>query len=335
MYFFNEMIFAEPTVFGYIGAGIFHLTLWMYFGSWECGVMKYLQDYIKRRAPMLYHETVVMNHKDEPVVEMLGLQDDPAVLWISNFYTFAHHGTAGLLMLLGIITGRPWIWRHGLLTQLWGCDIADFIRIALCMLLPPGPFPMRNTFRVPVMIAFLTFHHTTSLLAGIPGSVYLQDSMHFQWMGCFLAGAPIAFVGWDLFARCVPYRFRRFHMASGVYVACMFVVQRVIVFLPMAWALSGIVINATMPLWAKTCLFIGGFNMTLFNFICSAMMFHGIAKKYWDADTRRQCDDELTVHTDIEVKDIAPILLGRPSRYGEPNDLKCRVKSDKSAANMR
>lgn len=284
---------------------------------------------------MLYHETVAMNQKDEPVVEMLGLQDDPAVLWISNFHTVAHHGTAGLLMLLGIITDRPWIWRHGLLTQLWGMDIADFVRVAWCMLLPPGPFPMRNTFRVPVMIAFWMFHHTTSLLAGIPGSIYLQGSLHFQWMGCFLAGAPLAVVAWDLFARCVPYRFSRFHMASGVYMAGMFAFQRICVFLPLAWTLSGIVIDATMPLWAKACLFIGGFNMTLFNFLCTAMLLDGLAKKYWNADARKQSDDEITTDNDIEVTEIAPMLLGSPVRHGETNGLKCRTKPGSITANER
>jgi hypothetical protein len=236
-------------------------------------------------------------------------------------------------MLVGLVWDQPWVWRHGLLTQLWGMDIADVVRVAWCLLLPPGPYPMRITFRQPFMIGFLMFHHTTSLLAGVPGSIYLQDSMHFQCMGCFLAGCPLVFVAWDLFARCVPSKFSRFHMASGAYMICMFAFQRIFVYLPMAWTLSGIVISATMPWWAKACLFIGGLNMTLFNFMCTAFMFDSFVKKV-KANAGEQVVKDVTINGDTEIKESVPTLLGSRIRDGEMNNLKCRALSEKQTAKV-
>lgn len=282
MDYLHQAIFAEPTVAGYLGAGLFHLPLWMALGSWEWGGVKYFRDWIRRRAPKLYHDNIKVNHVGEKGVEICGMQDDPAGLWISNAFTFLHHGVGGLLMLIGILTDQQWVWRHGLMTQLWGMDIADYARVAWCLLFPPGPFPFSNSVRNPILIAFVIFHHTTSLIAGVPGSIYLDDSIEFRWMGCFLAGGPLLFVGWDLLARCVAPTFRRFHMMSGLFCLCMFFYQRIVMFFPMAWTLWGIVQASRMPGWAKGCLYLGGFNISCFNLLCQCMIVGGWLEKFWD-----------------------------------------------------
>merc|ERR1712176_1497199 len=139
-----------------------------------------------------------------------------------------------------------------------------------------------GSVRNPILIAFVIFHHTTSLIAGVPGSIYLQDSIEFRWMGCFLAGAPLLFVGWDLLARCIAPTFRRFHMMSGLFVVCMFLYQRIIMFFPMAWTLWGVVQASHMPAWAKGCLYVGGFNMSCFNLLCTCMIVGGWYDKFWN-----------------------------------------------------
>merc|ERR1712187_114071 len=113
---------------------------------------------------MGYHDHIKVNHVGEKGVEICGMQDDPAGLWVSNAFTFLHHGVGGLLMLIGILTDQQWIWRHGLMTQLWGMDIADFVRVAWSLLLPPGPFPMCNCLKQPAFVAFVFFHQMAWLL---------------------------------------------------------------------------------------------------------------------------------------------------------------------------
>eukprot|EP00929_Paragymnodinium_shiwhaense_P068262 TRINITY_DN3430_c0_g1_i3.p1 TRINITY_DN3430_c0_g1~~TRINITY_DN3430_c0_g1_i3.p1 ORF type:complete len:306 (-),score=60.15 TRINITY_DN3430_c0_g1_i3:231-1148(-) len=250
--------------------------------------MRCFWDFVRRRHHRLYHVTVRGNYEHDVGVEVFGLKDDPSVLWVYNFLTLLHHGTAGLLMFAGMYFESPAIWRHGLLTQLCGMDIVDFIKIAWCKLAPPGPYPVRNSVACEGYVAFISFHHSVSLLAGIPTSIYFAENPDFQCLGALLAGGPLVFVAWDLFARTIDARHRLFHLASEGYINSMFFYHRVIIFFPLAKSLLTVVYGSSVPLWAKISLFLGGASMSMFNVICLGMMVMqwGIKIKKFRADSK-------------------------------------------------
>lgn len=281
MDFFSRAFYVEPSLVGYIGAGLMHSALWMAIGSHEWGAIKHFKNWMLSRYAYVYKGAITENlQDDEKFVEMYGMKEDPGALWLGNVFTLLHHGVGGLFMLVGVVMGKPWIWRHGLLTEIFGMDILDFVRVIWCKLFPPGPFPMCNSHSNPQLLGFLFFHHSVSLMAGLPGSIYLADNSQFQWLGVLLAGGPVAFLPVDIFVKCAPKTYRKLHMASGLLLSCMFAFQRIVLFLPMAWNVTQAVHAATMPFWAKVCLYVGGGNMTLFNFICVFMCFHGWAQKF-------------------------------------------------------
>lgn len=302
----TDALYAEPTWSGYIGSGLLHMALWMALGSWEWGAVRHFQALLRRRQPDLF-KVVSANHAEDPGVAICGY-DEPASLWIANIFCFCHHGTGGLLMLVGVLTQQPWVWRHGLFTQLWGMDIADFVRIAWCKMFPPGPFPMRNGVKKPEMIGFCLFHHTVSLLGGLPGSVYMIDCKEFLWMGAFLAGAPTLLVGFDLSSRCVPPAFRRFHMFAGFMMFCIFAHQRIYLFFPMAWELSLVVYSSSMPWLARGSLFTSGIMMSFFNVMVTGFMGHGFFTKFIKARPE-ECSQDAPVGFIEPTGELGPTIL--------------------------
>jgi hypothetical protein len=266
----------------------------MFISSWEWGVMKHLWDFVQTRYPQLYRETLALNFKDDPGIEILGLSD-PAVLWIANWHTALHHGTAGALMLAGMYMESPALWRHGLLTQLSGMDVADFLRMLWAKLFPPGPFPIGEAIKQKGYVAFMLFHHSVSLLAGLPVCFYFAHDARFQWMGALMAGGPLLSVVWDLPARCMPHSYRSFHILSQLYCTGVFLHQRVVLYFPLAYSLLSIAYEAAdVPTWAKLSLLLGGVNMSMFNLICCGLMVYDWGKKMGNMKTKPS-EDQTTV----------------------------------------
>ena len=89
-------------------------------------------------------------------------------------------------MLLGMFTGQPWIWRHGLLTEIGGLDLADTLRIIHSTLFPPGVFPICLTSgkkERAIWVILCVLHHGASTLAGLPFCLYFSDRPDFQLFG--------------------------------------------------------------------------------------------------------------------------------------------------------
>jgi len=291
--FLEDVLLAGPSIAGLVGACAVHLCLWMVISNWEWGLMKHYWDFIKSRYPKLYHETIGPNHSGDVGLEVFGLSLDPAVLWIYNCLTALHHGTAGTLMLAGMYFESPALWRHGLLTQLAGMDVADFIKILWCRLAPPGPFPTSAALGKNSngsYVAFISFHHSVSLLAGLPVCFYFSHDPRFQWMGALMAGGPMCFVAWDVFARCVAPQKRIFHLLSECYINSAFFYQRVILFFPLALSLLQIVYEAEVPSTAKLSLFLGGLSMSLFNLVCIGLMIYQCGNKLKKFTTEASVD---------------------------------------------
>merc|ERR1719162_2900643 len=92
-----------------------------------------------------------------------------------------------------------------------GMDIPDFFKMFWCKLFPPGPYPTSNFVTNPAALAFLAFHHSVSLCAGLPCMIYFADKKDFQWLGVMLAGAPLTMVVPDLVSRCVSANYEKCH----------------------------------------------------------------------------------------------------------------------------
>lgn len=277
---FWDILYAEPTVAGQIGGGLCHLALWMVVGSYEWGGMRILRTFMKKRLPHVYNTIVPANYKDEALVELFGYGDEPSCLWLGNFFSMLHHGTGGGLMLIGIWSGRVWIWRHGMLTQLWGMDIADVVRIAWCRLLPPGPFPYCNSAHNMDFVGFVLFHHSVSILAGVPVILYAADKPEFLWFACMLAGGPVATLLIENASRCVPADWKLVHMIMELVGIILFAYQRLWLYFPTAWALICKTLSSDMPCWAMVIVCMGGFNMSCFNVLNSVLMSNGWIQKY-------------------------------------------------------
>jgi len=277
---FWDILYAEPTVAGQIGAGLCHVALWMVVGSYEWGGMKILRTFIKKRFPHVYNTIVPGNYKDDAIVELFGYGDEPSCLWLANIFSMLHHATGGGLMLIGIWSGRVWIWRHGMLTQMCGMDIADFVRIAWCKLLPPGPFPICNYVHKAEVMRLVIFHHSVSIFAGVPVILYAADKPEFLWFACLLAGGPVAILALENASRCVPADWKLVHMIMETAGIILFAYQRVWLYFPTAWALICKTLSSDMPCWAMVLVCMGGFNLSCFNVLNIVLMSSGWIQKY-------------------------------------------------------
>jgi len=187
-------------------------------------------------------------------------------------------------MLAGMYFDSPALWRHGLLTELGGLDLADAIRVLWCKWVPPGPFPMNKVVNGPNgagYIGFMSFHHSVSLLAGIPVCFYFSRDARFQWMGALMAGGPLISIPVDLFMKCKPPSQRPLHILSDFYMNSMFFYQRLILYFPLAYSLLVTVYDAAeVPIGAKLSLFLGGASLSVFNVLCAVLGIYGSYNKW-------------------------------------------------------
>lgn len=123
-----------------------------------------------------------MSHLREGVICGNG-RDDSVLLTVVG----THHFAAAALMLAGMYTDSPNLWRHGYLLEI-GYEIADLVSMVTPM------YPYRHDNVKPEMYAGLTFHH----LAGIPLAPFvmtcgLYKNVHMQAIGLWLlAGAGVS-----------------------------------------------------------------------------------------------------------------------------------------------
>eukprot|EP00929_Paragymnodinium_shiwhaense_P082588 TRINITY_DN4358_c0_g2_i1.p1 TRINITY_DN4358_c0_g2~~TRINITY_DN4358_c0_g2_i1.p1 ORF type:complete len:392 (-),score=65.46 TRINITY_DN4358_c0_g2_i1:496-1602(-) len=274
----EEVMYAEPTLVGTAGAVSLQIILWLLISSWEFGFVKRLDRFLRERCPRFYLDVIGANYAKKDDLDLWGVKDMPEVLFVSYVATFLHHGSAGLLMHIGAVTQASWIWRHGLLIQLAGCDVLDFLRIAWCIILPPGPFPTREAMKDRTFPAVIGFHHSVSLLAGLPVIMYFANQPQFQFMGVLLAGYPMSMILFDLVAKSAPPQWTSFNALSDVVVSLGFCYQRIYVYFPLALELLYLTVDAEIPVIAKVSLALGGFCMSMFNLMMLAMSTQNMKK---------------------------------------------------------
>eukprot|EP00929_Paragymnodinium_shiwhaense_P022834 TRINITY_DN14469_c0_g1_i1.p1 TRINITY_DN14469_c0_g1~~TRINITY_DN14469_c0_g1_i1.p1 ORF type:complete len:315 (+),score=51.15 TRINITY_DN14469_c0_g1_i1:92-1036(+) len=306
MHWYEEVIYAEPTLIGILGATSLHILFWLFMTSWEFGLTKYIDQWLRRRYPRLYVDVIGANYGKKDDVAMWGAQACPEIMFVMFSVTFVHHSLAAVLMYIGMVTQSPWIWRHGLFVQLGGSDLLDFLKLAWCLLLPPGPFPTNLAVKSKQFCVFLPLHHSVSLLAGVPTAVYFADRAEFQFMGILLAGYPMFIIFLDLAAKCAP----------------------------PDWNITW---GSDIPTLAKITLTLGGSFMALCNLMVVVMLCQALkrlassvqAAWYRDGNVLAHATAEPSVGVDTEG--VLPRLL-RKRQSQQPHGQTNKVDCEKSAA---
>eukprot|EP00928_Gymnodinium_smaydae_P024143 TRINITY_DN19637_c0_g1_i1.p1 TRINITY_DN19637_c0_g1~~TRINITY_DN19637_c0_g1_i1.p1 ORF type:complete len:358 (-),score=38.75 TRINITY_DN19637_c0_g1_i1:164-1207(-) len=276
----NDVAYAETNTVGHVGASLVHAALWGgYLGNWEYGFMKTLRDVARKYFPETYSGVIAENYEDDAGLEIFGFQEEPGAFFLANIFTALHHGSAGGLMLLGHYKGWPWLWRHGLLTQMAGMDICDFLRVAVCKMFPPGPFPMSRYIENTAAVSGLFFHHSVSICCGLPVNLFFSDRPDFQWFGVMMTGAPVAMVTVDLIRRLIPRRYERTHTLSEAFCCANFLHQRAFYFFPATYRLMKQVMNESLPWWIKGSFMFAAFNLSVFNVVALSMQISQFIKK--------------------------------------------------------
>eukprot|EP00929_Paragymnodinium_shiwhaense_P022835 TRINITY_DN14469_c0_g1_i2.p1 TRINITY_DN14469_c0_g1~~TRINITY_DN14469_c0_g1_i2.p1 ORF type:complete len:346 (+),score=46.33 TRINITY_DN14469_c0_g1_i2:92-1129(+) len=337
MHWYEEVIYAEPTLIGILGATSLHILFWLFMTSWEFGLTKYIDQWLRRRYPRLYVDVIGANYGKKDDVAMWGAQACPEIMFVMFSVTFVHHSLAAVLMYIGMVTQSPWIWRHGLFVQLGGSDLLDFLKLAWCLLLPPGPFPTNLAVKSKQFCVFLPLHHSVSLLAGVPTAVYFADRAEFQFMGILLAGYPMFIIFLDLAAKCAPPDWNILSSCSELFLSLGFGYQRVYIYSPLAYELGRITWGSDIPTLAKITLTLGGSFMALCNLMVVVMLCQALkrlassvqAAWYRDGNVLAHATAEPSVGVDTEG--VLPRLL-RKRQSQQPHGQTNKVDCEKSAA---
>eukprot|EP00929_Paragymnodinium_shiwhaense_P108240 TRINITY_DN74568_c0_g1_i1.p1 TRINITY_DN74568_c0_g1~~TRINITY_DN74568_c0_g1_i1.p1 ORF type:complete len:345 (+),score=39.58 TRINITY_DN74568_c0_g1_i1:197-1231(+) len=275
--YLEDVKYARPNLPGTLGAGLLHSALWTGFiANWEFGLMKILRDGFKRYAPGVYEGIFSKNYNDDPVVELCGLQDEKGACWLLNFLTAIHHGAGGGLMLYGYLNHMPWIWRHGMLIQCFGMDVADFGRMLAAKFFPPGPFPISEYMKNPPGLVMTCFHHSVSVCAGLPVCIYFSDRPAFQYYGAMCSGGPVCMVIPDLLSRFIPQEYKLSHYLMECYLSSVWTYQRIWWFFPSTWTLLKEVMSEPIPLVVKIGFGVATLNFAMFNVLVSGMFWGNI-----------------------------------------------------------
>jgi len=145
-------------------------------------------------------------------------------------------------------------------------------------MLPPGPFPTRRAIKNAKYRWMIGLHHSTSLLAGLPTSMYFADKPEFQFMGILLAGYPMLMIGFDLFVKTVDNRYQTLHALAELLVSFGFAYQRWFMYFPMVAPLLQTVYASDIPLIAKVSLALGGLMMSLFNLMLFGLIVKSVQR---------------------------------------------------------
>lgn len=266
-----DIAFSEPTFFGQCGAALFHMLLWIFLGDYDWGLMGIIERWFKSQP---WWSTVQKNYKDDASQKVYNY-DDPGDNLTSLVKTAFHHGWGGMLMLVGMVTGQPWLWRHGMLTEVGGLDVLEFVMILQCKLFPPGKRPFRDNLKSPTYMGLVIFHHSVGLCVGIPVNMYFADIFQFQLFGLVVLGGPSLCCLLSVFIRTFDLeKHPGLDLLNHLQMLIIFaIMQRTLYYFPAAWFCIQEVWRSPVCTWAIFLPFVYAVvAMSLFNLIVLAIM---------------------------------------------------------------
>lgn len=273
----SEILFSDPTFVGQFGGALLHAVLWVVISDLDLGLMGIVERWVKSRH---WYSSVQKNYKDDPAQEIYKY-DDPGDNFISFLKTALHHGWGGTLMLLGMVTGQTWLWRHGMLTEVGGLDIMDFLMIFHCKLWPPGRRPYYENLKGDMYLRLAVFHHSVGLCVGIPVNMYFADIFQFQLFGLVILGGPALTCWVSVFLKTFDAEeHKSFDLFNQVQMAVIFCfLQRTVYYFPAAWSCVQEVWQNPACGWFMTVLFVYALvSMSLFNLIVLGIMSSSLYK---------------------------------------------------------
>uniref|UniRef100_A0A7S0L3P9 TLC domain-containing protein n=1 Tax=Coccolithus braarudii TaxID=221442 RepID=A0A7S0L3P9_9EUKA len=266
----REIVFLEPTLVSLLGAIALHAAIWLVIHNYEWGGMKYIKNAVQTYLP---YKTIQSNYEGDPAVELLGMEKEPGLVYVWNLGILLHHTIGGAFCFAGWYYGLPWLFRHGILTEVAGLDMLDlFYRIPQCFLAPPGPFPtaamIKDGGTFSPYMCLQVFHHSVGMSVGLVSVLYFAHLPEHQWFGFVLLGGPFAAIAPGLLANLVPPEYYKVHALDKFIQWAVFGVhQRAYYFFPATIALVKSVIAQPVPLVAKVATCYAAVVMTLFNLI--------------------------------------------------------------------
>jgi len=271
----SEALFSEPTCAGQFGGVLLHALLWWFFTNLEWGLMGMVERWVKAQP---WYPVVQKNYKDSSEQEIYRY-DDPGDNFIAFLKTGFHHLWGGSLMVAGMMTGQTWLWRHGMLTEVGGNDVLEFLLILYCKLLPPGTRPTSHNLKSDTYVGLTVFHHSVGICVGIPVNMYFAHVFEFQLFGLIILGGP-AFCClvsaclklWDSEAHPMIDLFSQVQM---LLVFCF--AQRVLYFFPAACSCTLTVWRSPECTWSMFLPFVYALTaMSLFNIMVLAIFAKGV-----------------------------------------------------------
>ena len=272
----GEILSAETMPVGIAGVLLLHLLIWYIVFDYDSsiGLARAFRGAMQRTRR--YHGTIARNcRKQEDFVKMYALEDEPGLFFVMWTLTCFHHATGGALLLAGMAGGRPSLVRHGLLVEAAGLDLLDFVKVAWCRILPPGPFPWGRVSTNPVVLAFTAAHHSVALTCVVPIMIYFSDDYALQEMAFVLLGLPFISLVPTLvgcaFVDTTSKGGKNLENVITMYGLLCLLHQRVWYFFPKGYAIVNQVYAAEgVPLAAKIPFFYSFLMMSLFNLAMTA-----------------------------------------------------------------
>jgi len=261
----SEILYVETTFVGIAGAFLCHAIFWFIVFQYDqpYGVAAKIRDFL--RTTKRYNTTIFENMKGEiDMIKMYGIEDEPSLLYVPNIMTCFHHSTGGALILAGILTNRPFLVRHGMMTEAGGMDLLHFLKLASMMFFKPGPWPERRYNTVTMVL--WSCHHSVALSAVVPIIFYFSEEPQFQQLAFVLLGAPFIMLLPALFVDAYygP-EYKWIHAFVKVLWGVGFLHQRAVYFFPAAYSILKVVSSSEIPPWSKYALYYSCFAMTMFN----------------------------------------------------------------------
>lgn len=279
-----QVIFAEPTLIGFSGAALLHMLLWYYLHSWEFGFISILRNRIMKWKA--YKREIYRNFVNDPAVEILGFNTDPSGIYVWNLSTAFHHGWGGALMFAGWYLELPWLWRHGMLTEVAGYDILDYMRMIWTVAMPPGPLPMSTIISSGSPYAILQiFHHSVGICAGSATILYFSEDPSFQWFGTVMLGGPFFVIGPGLLFNLYPPENKLPHVIDKGLQFAFWCHQRLYFFFTTAWVLLPLACaDKDLPFLFKCAFAWACFALAVFNVALTPPLF----QSFWSLLNSKQ-----------------------------------------------
>jgi hypothetical protein len=298
MEFLQEVAFCEPTLRGQVGAALLQCLFWGYITNYKVGVMGKVQAFVERQP---WYRHVQANYKDDDGQKIYEFED-PGFNYVSFAQTVLHHGIGGLLMFIGMVTGQAWIWRHGMLVEVGGMDLLDFIRMTSCKLFPPGTWPTSHYMKSDMYPMLIAFHHSVGLCVGVPVNLFFSEVYIFQLFGLVVLGSPVLSLIPSLYVKTLDaHENKRLLLGNQIYILVTFgLLQRTLFHFPASIKCLAFAYYSPMFSWAFAIPFLWALlAMSAFNLMVLQIMVKGAY-------------DMLNAKTEEEEKE-ALVLLRRAS----------------------